>query len=101
MAAGTMAWRGLAERTEPTDMKVVFTGLALALALTATTVAADARGCIKGAIVGGIAGHYAGRHAWLGAAAGCIAGRHMAKYPPHRVGYQHPPAQNPPPDQGH
>jgi hypothetical protein len=84
-------------------MKVVFTGLALALALTATTVTADAKGCIKGAIVGGVAAHYAGRHTWLGAAAGCLAGRHFAKHPPHwTTQHPRPPVvQNPPPDQGH
>jgi hypothetical protein len=75
-------------------MKALFAGFALALAFAATTIPADAKGCIKGAIVGGVAGHYAGHHGVLGAAAGCLVGRHMAK--------QHQGAtQNPPPDQGH
>jgi len=69
-------------------------GLALTLAFAATTIPADAKGCIKGALVGGIAGHYAGHHAVLGAAAGCLVGRHAAK--------QHEKAmQNPSPDAAH
>jgi hypothetical protein len=79
---------------EQADMKAIFPGLALALAFVATTIPADAKGCIKGAVVGGIAGHYAGHHAVLGAAAGCLIGRHAAK--------QHEKAmQNTPPDQAH
>ncbi len=75
-------------------MKVTFAGLALALAFVATTIPADAKGCIKGAVVGGIAGHYAGHHAVLAAAAGCLIDRHAAK--------QHDKAmQNPPADQAH
>jgi hypothetical protein len=90
------------KRTESTDMKAIFTGLTLALALAAaSTITADAKGCIKGAIVGGVAGHYAGRHTWLGAATGCLVGRHWAKYPPHRTTQNQPPQQNSPADQGH
>jgi hypothetical protein len=58
----------------------MFASLAVILAFAATTIPADAKGCIKGAVVGGIAGHYAGRHA----------------------ARQHEKAmQNPPPDQPH
>jgi hypothetical protein len=81
-------------------MKTLIAGLALALAFAATTVPADAKGCIKGAIVGGVAGHYAARHGWLGAAAGCLVGRHMARK--HQRALENQKAtQNPPPDQGH
>ena len=59
-------------------MKAILGCAALALAVTATTVSADAKGCIKGAIVGGVAGHVAGHHGVLGAAAGCIVGHHEA-----------------------
>ena len=77
-----------------TDMRAMFAGLAVIVASAATTIPADAKGCIKGAVVGGIAGHYAGHHAVLGAAAGCLVGRHAAK--------QHEKAmQNPSPDQAH
>jgi hypothetical protein len=41
-------------------MKAILGCTALALAVAATTVSADAKGCIKGAIVGGVAGHVAG-----------------------------------------
>jgi hypothetical protein len=75
-------------------MKALLAGLALVLVFAATTMPANAKGCIKGAIVGGVAGHYAGHHGVLGAAAGCLVGRHMAR--------QHQKAmQNPSPDQGH
>ena len=60
-------------------MKALAAVVALALAFGATTVAAEAKGCIKGAVVGGVAGHYAGHHGLLGAAAGCLIGRHEAK----------------------
>jgi hypothetical protein len=59
-------------------MKAFFFGCALALALAATAMPADAKGCIKGALIGGIAGHYASRHGFLGAAAGCVVGHHLA-----------------------
>ena len=59
-------------------MKAILGCAALALAVTATTVSADAKGCIKRAIVGGVAGHVAGHHGVLGAAAGCIVGHHEA-----------------------
>jgi hypothetical protein len=85
---------------ESADMKTLIAGVAVALAFAATTVPADAKGCIKGAIVGGVAGHYAGRHGFLGAAAGCLVGRHMAKQHQRAVQAQKPP-QNPSPDQGH
>jgi outer membrane lipoprotein SlyB len=79
---------------ELTDMRAMLAGLAVIVASAATTIPADAKGCIKGAVVGGIAGHYAGHHAVLGAAAGCLVGRHAAK--------QHERAmQNPSPDQAH
>ena len=50
-------------------------GLAVAIAalasmLAATTVPADAKGCIKGAIVGGVAGHYADHHGLVGRGGG-------------------------------
>jgi len=59
-------------------MKVFLTCAALALGFAATTVSADAKGCLKGAVVGGVAGHVAGHHGVLGAAAGCVIGRHEA-----------------------
>jgi hypothetical protein len=62
-----------------TGMKAILGCAALALAVAATTVSADAKGCIKGAIVGGVAGHVAGHHGVLGAAAGCVIGHHEAK----------------------
>jgi hypothetical protein len=62
-----------------TGMKAILGCAALALAVTAATVSADAKGCIKGAIVGGVAGHVAGHHGVLGAAAGCVIGHHEAK----------------------
>jgi hypothetical protein len=75
-------------------MRAMLAGLAVIVASAATTIPADAKGCIKGAVVGGIAGHYAGHHAVLGAAAGCLVGHHAAK--------QHERAmQNPSPDQAH
>ena len=58
-------------------MKVLM-GFATILIMLATTVGADAKGCLKGAAVGGVAGHYSGHHGLLGAAAGCIIGRHEA-----------------------
>jgi hypothetical protein len=60
-------------------MKVFLICTALALVFAATTVSADAKGCLKGAVVGGIAGHVAGHHGVLGAAAGCAIGHHEAK----------------------
>jgi hypothetical protein len=62
-----------------TGMKAISGCAALALAVAATTVSADAKGYIKGAIVGSVAGHIAGHHGVLGAAAGCIVGHHEAK----------------------
>jgi hypothetical protein len=59
-------------------MKIFLTCAALALAFAATTVSADAKGCLKGAVVGGVAGHVAGHHGVLGAAAGCAIGHHEA-----------------------
>ena len=73
-------------------MKAIFAGSVLALAFVATTMPADAKGCIKGAVVGGIAGHYAGHHAVLGAAAGCLIGRHAAKQ--HEKAMQKPPGDH-------
>jgi len=60
-------------------MKSVLTVVTFAVMIAASSVPADAKGCIKGAVVGGIAGHYAGHHGVLGAAAGCVIGRHEAK----------------------
>jgi hypothetical protein len=60
-------------------MKALLLGCALPLALAATAMPADAKGCIKGALIGGIAGHYASHHGVLGAAAGCVVGHHLAK----------------------
>jgi len=60
-------------------MKALLFGCALPLALAATPMPADAKGCIKGALIGGIAGHYASHHGVLGAAAGCVVGHHLAK----------------------
>ena len=54
------------------------TVILLALALTASAGAAEARGCLKGAVVGGVAGHFAHHHAVLGAMAGCAVGHHYA-----------------------
>jgi hypothetical protein len=59
-------------------MKIFLTCTTLALAFAATTVSADAKGCLKGAAVGGVAGHVAGHHGVLGAAAGCAIGHHEA-----------------------
>ena len=59
-------------------MKTAFAALAVAGLALASTVPADAKGCIKGAVVGGVAGHYAGHHGMLVAAAGCLYGRHLA-----------------------
>jgi hypothetical protein len=75
-------------------MRAMFAGLAVILAIAATTISADAKGCIEGAVVGGIAGHYAGHHAVLGAAAGCLVGRHAARV-------HEKTTQNPSPDQVH
>jgi hypothetical protein len=60
-------------------MKAFLKYTALALAFAATTVSADAKGCLKGAVVGGVAGHVAGHHGVLGAAAGCAIGHQEAK----------------------
>src|ERR1700722_7094682 len=72
--------RGLrqAEQGACPAMKVFLTCIVLALAFAATTVSADAKGCLKGAVVGGVAGHVAGHHGVLGAAAGCVIGHHEA-----------------------
>jgi len=56
----------------------MFAGLAVIVASAATTIPADAKGCIKGAVVGGIAGH-AVHHGVVGAVTGCFVGRHLAK----------------------
>jgi hypothetical protein len=58
-------------------MKMIVACAAIALGV-ASTVPADAKGCLKGAVVGGAVGHFAGRHGVLGAAAGCAVGRHEA-----------------------
>jgi outer membrane lipoprotein SlyB len=58
-------------------MKVVLRFVVLTLSIAATSVSAQAKGCIKGAIVGGVAGHVA-HHTLLGAAAGCVIGHHEA-----------------------
>ena len=61
-------------------MKSIATlGLALMMALSISSPAANAAGCLKGAVVGGVAGHDAGNHGLLGAGAGCLIGRHYAK----------------------
>jgi hypothetical protein len=60
-------------------MKALWVGCALPLALAATAIPADAKGCIKGALIGGIAAHYASHHGVLGATAGCVVGHHLAK----------------------
>ena len=61
-------------------MKSIATlGLALMMALSIWSPAANAAGCLKGAVVGGVAGHYAGNHGLLGAGASCLIGRHYAK----------------------
>jgi hypothetical protein len=73
MASGTEKVAGAV------DMKALLFGCALSLALAATAMPADAKGCIKGALIGGVAGHYASRHGFLGAAAGCVVGHHLAK----------------------
>lgn len=59
-------------------MKAIVASMAVVLALAATTMTADAKGCIKGAVVGGAVGHFAAHHGVLGAAAGCLYGRHRA-----------------------
>ena len=52
---------------------------AIAVALSATGLAAPAQaGCLKGAIVGGIAGKLMG-HGYAGAAAGCAYGHYRSK----------------------
>ena len=48
-------------------MKAIFRWPRVGAGVRATTIPADAKGCIKGAIVGGIAGHYAGHHGVIGA----------------------------------
>jgi hypothetical protein len=73
MAGGTKQVAGVR------GMKAFLFGCTLTLALSATAMSADAKGCIKGALIGGIAGHYASRHGFLGAAAGCVVGHHLAK----------------------
>jgi hypothetical protein len=62
-------------------MNNTFICAAIAIALLAITLPADAKGCIKGAMVGGAAGHFAGHHGLLGAAAGCAIGHHEANKP--------------------
>ena len=59
-------------------MRMIIGCAILAFALGATSVAAEAKGCIKGADVGGAAGHFAHHHGVLGAAAGCVIGHHEA-----------------------
>jgi len=59
-------------------MKSIVASVVVVLGLAASTMAADAKGCIKGALVGGTVGHFAGHHGALGAAAGCLYGRHRA-----------------------
>jgi hypothetical protein len=54
-------------------MKNLLQIVVIAVALGASPVAAQAKGCIKGAIVGAVAGHYVG-HTKTGALAGCIIG---------------------------
>jgi hypothetical protein len=56
----------------------------LALAISATAVPAEAKGCLKGA--GAVAGHYAGHHAVLGAITGCYMGHHIANQPKREQG---------------
>ena len=85
---------GLKSKRSFTAMKALAATAAFGLALGATIMTADAKGCIKGAIVGGVAGHYAAHHGFLGAAAGCLIGWHMAK--------KHATAtQNPLPNEAH
>jgi hypothetical protein len=74
-------------------MRAFLFGCGLTLALAATAIPADAKGCIKGALIGGIAGHYASRHGFLGAAAGCVVGHHLAK---RQQAARHNPASPPP-----
>jgi len=61
-------------------MKTLLTFGALALAVSATTISADAKGCLTGAAAGAVAGHYAGHHGVIGAITGCYAGHKLAKY---------------------
>jgi hypothetical protein len=82
---------------EQQSMNKTFGCAAIAIALVAITVPADAKGCIKGALVGGAAGHFAGHHGLIGAAAGCAIGHHEANEPqnaqPTTTGSAPPPAQ--------
>jgi uncharacterized protein YcfJ len=55
-------------------MKTTLMGAVLASALTLTSGAAEAKGCIKGAIAGGIAGHMTGHGGLKGAMVGCVTG---------------------------
>ncbi len=60
---------------------ILFVGavlVAVGVAVPATSVTVQAKGCIKGMIVGGVAGHLAG-HGVVGALGGCVAGHEMAK----------------------
>jgi uncharacterized protein YcfJ len=53
----------------------------VAVAFSALTVPAHAKGCIKGALIGGAVGHYIGHHGGIGAVAGCAIGHHEANKP--------------------
>jgi hypothetical protein len=80
-----------------TEMNKTFGCTAIAIALVAITVPAEAKGCIKGALVGGAAWHFAGHHGLIGAAAGCAIGHHEANRPqnvqPTTTGSAPPPAR--------
>jgi uncharacterized protein YcfJ len=59
-------------------MKMSVCSITLALAISAVTTLAEAKGCLTGAVVGGVAGHYA-HHTVTGAIAGCYLGHHIAR----------------------
>jgi hypothetical protein len=73
---------GAAHKKLVVAMKALFSVAALALALTATTAPAEAKGCFKRAFTGAVVGHdriYIGQHPAMGTVASCHAGHHMAK----------------------
>ncbi|MBV9530391.1 MAG: hypothetical protein JO283_04820 [Bradyrhizobium sp.] len=78
-------------------MKTLLSFGALALAISATTMSADAKGCLTGAAAGAVAGHYAGHHAIVGAIAGCYAGHHIVKRRQQPSGEKAPQTPAPPP----
>jgi len=83
---------GAGGKMKDRSMKTLLSFAAFALAVSAATTSADAKGCLTGAVAGGVAGHYV-HHTLTGAIAGCYMGRKIARQKQQQRQQQAAPAQ--------